>query len=153
MKKSILVFTFVMSLGSMVSAKDTTTATGSVLLNSNNADAFQSYVGRQVPMFYQLNSDSWKTFNKVVTYFNNSTSKLLKMNETDRKSFLIAASQIEQELSIMNSRDSKKWIDMVRKTTAVIRFTWDGQKMIDVEFEQPPVMQPTVEAIDTTILG
>ena len=90
MKKSILIITFVTQLTSTAFAAITPT-TKMVSLVSEDKVAFTSFIENSAPMFYQIGSDNWKNFEKVVTLYNVSTSDLMKMNETEKNNFLISS--------------------------------------------------------------
>lgn len=154
MKKSILIITFVTQIISSGFASETLDTNKSVSLISENKIAFNSFIEKNAPMFYQIESDNWKNFQKVVTYYNASTSELMKMNEVERRNFLISSKALVKELQVMNSFDSKKWINRIESTTAVIKFTWGVQEEpVNIEFEAAPsnVEQPSI--MDINFLG
>lgn len=145
MKKLILVFIFALQLDGMANV-NTTKANG--VFTEQSQESFQTFIKKQAPMFYQVDTDNWKTFQKVVTYYTNSKSNLLKMTEVEKRNFLVSADQVVKELSIMNSTHSDKWINKIVATTATIKFTWQVlEEKTDVEFEQAPKMieQPKVD--------
>jgi hypothetical protein len=153
MKKSILIITFVTQLVSTAFAT-TTPTTKMVSLVSENKVAFTSFIENSAPMFYQIESDNWKNFQKVVTLYNVSTSELLKMNETERSKFLISSKALVKELKVMKATGSGKWVNRIESTTAVIKFTWAIQEEpINVEFEQAPVIIKQPMMMDTNFLG
>lgn len=152
MNKSILIITFALQFTSTAFAKTSTGKT--VALVSEERAAFDSFIEKNAPMFYQINSDNWKNFQKVVTLYNNSTSELLKMNETEKSNFLISSKELVKELKVMNSTDSKKWINSIESTTAVINFTWKVQTQVEnVEFEKAPAIIEQPTKMDVNFLG
>ena len=105
-------------------------------------------------MFYQIESDNWKNFQKVVTLYNVSTSNLMRMNEIERSNFLISSKTLVKELKVMGFTGSEKWINRIESTTAVIKFTWEIQEApVNVEFEQAPVIIKQPMMMDTNFLG
>ena len=153
MKKSILIITFVTQLTSTAFAAITPT-TKMVSLVSEDKVAFTSFIENSAPMFYQIGSDNWKNFEKVVTLYNVSTSDLMKMNETEKNNFLISSKTVVKELKVMNVTGSEKWVNRIESTTAVIKFTWEIQEEpVNVEFEQAPVIVKQPMMMDTNFLG
>lgn len=149
MKKSIIVFTFAMLLAVNTNAK--ATQIGS-LMTKNDSSEFAFYLEKQVPLFYQLNTQHWKTFQKVVTMFNGSTSNLMKVSNEERISFIISSEELKRELAITKNRGSEKWINAISQTEAIIKFTWSLQQPIEVEFEKVPATKK-LTSLDTNFLG
>jgi hypothetical protein len=153
MKKSILIITFVTQLITTAFATITPT-TKTVSLVSEDEIAFTSFIENSAPMFYQIESDNWKNFQKVVTLYNVSTSNLMKVNETERSSFLISSKALVKELKVMSVTGSEKWISRIESTTAIIKFTWEIQEApVKVEFEQAPAIIKQPMMMDTNFLG
>lgn len=151
MKKLILVVIFVTQLGSAVFASAEVTNSG--VLTEANKESFQNFIEKQAPMFYQVNTDNWKTFQHVVALYGNSKSDLLKMNKKEKRNFLLSSDQLVKELRVMNSQGSEKWINQIISTTAIIKFTWQVlEEKTDVQFEQAPEI-PEMSKMDLNFIG
>ncbi len=152
MKKLILVLTFATQLGSAAFA-NTIDSNSTQVISTSNHELFQQFIQKQAPMFYQVNTENWKTFQRVVSLYTNSKADLFKMNEQEKRNFLLSSEQLVKELKIMNSIGSKPWIESIVSTTAVIKFTWAVLERNDnVQFEQAPAM-PVVSKMDTNFIG
>lgn len=152
MKKLILVLTFATQLGSAAFANKIDRNSNQVISNANQA-SFQQFIQKQAPMFYQVDTDNWKTFQRIVSLYSNSKADLFRVSEQEKRNFLLSSEQLVKELTIMNSMSSKPWIESIVSTTAVIKFTWEVLEINhDVQFERAPAMPP-VSKMDTNFIG
>ncbi|MFN4146235.1 MAG: hypothetical protein ACK4GN_10465 [Runella sp.] len=91
-------------------------------LTKSHQAAFEQYIQEQYTSFVE--QDEWKIFVEVVTYYNNSPSKLLNVNAEKQRQFDEAVSLLKHTLKHQDSPEAKIWLERLKKTSHHIRCVW-----------------------------
>lgn len=145
MKKLFRVCIFAVGFGIAsfnTNAYDGTVAKSDDLLVNNNAIVFADYMTKNAKGFILANENEWEIFNKIVTNYNQSTSKFLATSATEKEAFFLAAEKIQSNLANESSLEMKQWKNSVTKTTKVFKFIWEhNNNAPEIEVPSIPVPQ------------
>lgn len=111
------------------------------LLVKNNAVVFADYMSKNAKEFIVSNENEWQIFNKVVTSYNQSTSKFLTTSATEKEAFFAAADKLKENLGTAETPEMKQWKNSVENTTNVFRFIWESSQNTP-ELEMPTIPVP-----------
>ncbi len=131
-KLVIFVIGFGLGLISVESnAKENKNTISTVGLSKGSEKAFEQYINEQFTPFTE--QDEWKVFVEVVTLYNQSPSKFLKINADKQQQFKSAVQLLSHAMNNSHDENAKIWLENLRKTAHNINFLWT----VDLESLMP----------------
>ena len=120
-----IVFGFVVKNNESQAAENNKSSNNTKVIALVNAQqkVFELYINEQYTPFTE--QEEWKVFVEVVTYYNNSPSKLLNVNAETKQQFKSAVYLLSHAMSNSNDESAKVWLESIKKTSHNINFLWN----------------------------
>ncbi|MEZ4902590.1 MAG: hypothetical protein R2822_12980 [Spirosomataceae bacterium] len=100
----------------------TSSNTKTIALANAQQKAFEDYISEQFTPFTE--QEDWKVFVEVVTYYNNSPSKMINVPAEKQQQFNNATRLLIHAVGNSKDENAKFWLNNLKKTTHNIHFIW-----------------------------
>lgn len=113
MTKSILSIIFVFTIGSF-----------NVFGNEVKASFIDGVITRKHVVLQYVSKEELEVLTSVTEAYQSNSGKFLRMDESQRTTFLAAAQKVESGLAHISTPEVRNWVSDVSKAKSIFRFVW-----------------------------
>jgi hypothetical protein len=137
------VFGSFMTTANIAQANDRDSVNNEVILVRGAEVNFADFMSKKAKKLVKTND--WNIFNEVVTLYNASPSKFMKVSADKKEAFNTAVESINIKLNKVRGDEAKAWNKKVNRTAAVINVLWKYQSNVE---SKPTEQQDTPSVIE-----
>jgi hypothetical protein len=137
------VFGSFMTTANIAQANDRDSVNNEVILVRGAEVNFADFMSKKAKKLVKTND--WNIFNEVVTLYNVSPSKFMKVSADKKEAFNTAVESINIKLNKVRGDEAKAWNKKVNRTAAVINVLWKYQSNVE---SKPTEQQDTPSVIE-----